>query len=289
MTHRAYVIGKPLGHSLSPHLHNAAFQACGIDGHFEAVELDEADLPSWSSSMRRPDTYGCCVTVPYKERIIQYLNEIEGDATLCGAVNTVRVEAIRGGPIRLVGTNTDTHGFRRSLRDEADTSLHGKRVVILGAGGAARAIAVVALQDGASELVVLNRHVDRAQTLLSHLAPLIGSTRVRAGQLEGTMLAGRLERADVLVQATSVGLRSWETPIDPNLISPASLVVDIVYNPAVTALLAGAQARGARILGGLGMLVYQAAVAFELWTGVQAPVTVMRAAAEAELARALGA
>jgi shikimate dehydrogenase len=281
MTRAAYVIGKPIGHSISPHMHNAAFAACSLDGRYEAVEIETSDLEAWAARMRGSDAYGFNVTVPHKEAIVRYLDDLEGDATLCGAVNTVRV--LPGEQPRLVGTNTDTLGFRRSLREEAGTSLADQHAVLLGAGGAARAIAVVALQDGAAELVIANRHVERAHDLVASLNELIGSTHVRVVKLEPAALAPVLADADVLVNATSVGLRSWDVPIRTEMISPTSLVVDIVYNPLRTALLTGAERQGARVLGGLGMLVFQAAAAFELWTGVPAPVAAMRSAAEKAL------
>jgi shikimate dehydrogenase len=286
MTRAAYVIGKPIGHSLSPHMHNAAFAACGLDCHYEAVEIEASDLGDWAARMRGSDAYGFNVTVPHKEGIVRHLDDLEGDAALCGAVNTVRVAP--GDQPRLLGTNTDTLGFRRSLHEEAGTSLEGQRVVLLGAGGAARAIAVVALQDGAAELVIANRHVERAHDLVAALSALVGSTRVCVAKLEPAALAPVLADGDIVVNATSVGLRSWDAPIRTEMISPTSLVVDIVYNPLRTALLTGAERQGARVLGGLGMLVFQAAAAFELWTGVPAPVAAMRSAAEKALPRPEG-
>src|SRR5438132_14164999 len=154
---RAYVIGYPVRHSLSPVMHNAACQALGIDATYEAAEVPPSDLESWVQQVRRPDLLGFNVTVPHKEAIVPLLDEIAGDAVLAGAVNTV---VARQG--HLVGLNTDTIGFRRLLADDAGISPHGKRIVLLGAGGAARAVTVVALQDGAASLVIANRYVERA-------------------------------------------------------------------------------------------------------------------------------
>jgi shikimate dehydrogenase len=260
-------------------MHNTAFAACGLDARYEAVELDSSHLETWVASIRDDEnTYGFNVTVPHKEAILPHLGGIEGDAELCHAVNTVRLDRTNG--IRLVGTNTDTLGFRRSLAEDADTSLRGQRVVILGAGGAARAITVVALQDGASEIVLANRHVERARELLNDLGAVAKDVPVRAVELAEGPLRTALPAATVVVNATSVGMRSQESPLDPELLPRSSLVVDIVYNPRHTALLDGARRRGAVVVEGLGMLVHQAAAAFEIWTGCPAPVRQMRDAAE---------
>jgi shikimate dehydrogenase len=278
---RAYVIGAPIRHSISPAMHNAAFTALGIEARYESLEVAPAELEAWVRSVRVAELLGFNVTVPHKEAIVPLLDEIAGDAVLAGAVNTV---VQRHG--KLVGLNTDTVGFRRLLADEAGTSLHGKRVVLLGAGGAARAIAVVALQDETANLVVANRHVERAQRLLEAVSSLSVRTAVSATGLEGVALERAIDEADIIVNATSVGLASDDVPIDPTLIRAASLVVDLIYNPPETALLGAAAARGARAVGGLGMLVHQAAAAFEAWTYVAAPVEVMRQAAAEALAAA---
>ena len=278
MTSYAYVIGNPIGHSLSPHIHNAAFAALGINAVYEAVQVLPEHLDQWISGARRPDVLGFSVTVPHKEAVASHLDAIEGDAELAGAVNCVTNSG------RLVGTNTDTLGFRRSLAEEAGTALRGQRVVLLGAGGAARAIAVVALQDGAQSLIVANRTLDRAERLLAHLQHIRGSARVAATELPGRQTTSALEEADVVVNATSVGLVPGDWPVDPAPIRAEGLVVDIIYNPQETAFLRAARERGNPVLGGLGMLVYQAAAAFHFWTGVDPPTQIMRAAAE----RALG-
>lgn len=277
MTKHAYVIGCPIGHSLSPVIHNAAFAACALDVRYEAVEVTPGELADWAREARRPDVVGFNVTVPHKEAMAPLVDALDSDAGLTGAVNTVIV-----GPM-LVGANTDAVGFRRSLAIEAGCSLRGQHVVLLGAGGAARAIALVALQDGAASLVVANRHADRAARLLHDLEAVRGASSTRAMALNDASLAEAVAGATVLVNATSVGLRSDGMPIDPALVPASGLVVDIVYNPPETALLRSASARGALTLGGLGMLVYQAAAAFKLWTGVSPPVDVMRGAAERAL------
>jgi shikimate dehydrogenase len=281
MTRSIYVIGHPIGHSLSPAMHNAALAACGIDAEYRAADVEPSGLSAWVAELRQADALGFNVTVPHKEAILPHLDEVTGDAALVGAVNTV-VKASQGSP-RLTGANTDTIGFRRSLAEEAGETLQGQRVLLLGAGGAARAITLVALQDGAAELVVANRHVERAQRLLDDLTPASTQTKRRAVGLEAPELPELIAGATVVVNATSVGLRSTEMPIDPGPMARGSLAVDIVYNPPETAFLQAAAKAGARTLPGLGMLVYQAAAAFTLWTGVEPPVGMMRAAAERAL------
>jgi shikimate dehydrogenase len=271
-------VGHPIGHSLSPAIHNAALEACGIDARYRAVDVAPADLGDWVKNIRSSEALGFNVTVPHKEAVIPFLDEIGGDALRVGAVNTVVRSSSAADQVRLTGANTDTVGFRQSLAVEADTSLRDQRVVLLGAGGAARAIALVALQDGAAELIIANRHLERAERLLQDLDARGSATATRAVSLEDAALDHALESATIVVNATSVGLRSADLPLDPGPISVKSLVVDIVYNPPETAFLTAAARRGTRTLPGLGMLIYQAAAAFELWTGVPAPLSVMHEA-----------
>lgn len=281
MTRRAFVIGHPISHSLSPAMHNAALAALGVDARYEAVDVEPQNLAGWVRAAHGRDLLGFNVTIPHKEAIMASLDAVEGDARWAGAVNTV----VPGPGQTLRGTNTDTEGFRRSLAEEAGTSVEGQNVVLLGAGGAARAIAVVALRDGAAQLTVINRHPERAEKLLSDLESLRGAARVRALSPDDPGALALVNAAAVLINATSVGMASDDMPVDASALPPRGLVVDIVYNPAETALLRAARALGARTLGGLGMLVFQAAAALELWTGLRAPVASMRAAAEHTLSQ----
>ncbi|HEY3116154.1 MAG TPA: hypothetical protein VGK54_05380, partial [Chloroflexota bacterium] len=215
---RAYVIGSPIAHSLSPAIHNAAFAALGIDASYEAVEVLPADLGDWVARIRGEGLLGFSVTIPHKERIVAYLDQVEGDAQHIGAVSAVVVS--RPGshpgtmPGALVGTSTDVPGFRRSLWEEARITLQGQRVLLVGAGGAARAIALVGLQDGAGQLWIANRHEDRAQALMADLAPRGPETATEALPLVGERIREVLRQATVVVNATSVGLRSQESPLD---------------------------------------------------------------------------
>ncbi|MBM2812757.1 MAG: Shikimate 5-dehydrogenase alpha [Chloroflexi bacterium] len=278
----AYVIGQPIAHSLSPTMHNAAFAALGIDARYEAIEIAAVDLSRWIQSIRRPDLLGFNVTVPHKEAVAREVDRLEGDAQETGAVNTVMVDRESSSGWKLIGTNTDTIGFRRSLIEEAGVSLQGQRILLLGAGGAARAIAYAALKDGAADLVVANRDETRARRLVKQLFRVNTSTQTRAIAMTDPSLAEELATATLVVNATTVGLGTDEMPVDPARIT--GMVVDIVYRPLKTAFLRAAEEHGLRVLGGLGMLVYQAAAAFELWTGATAPIDIMRNATERALA-----
>ncbi len=284
MTRRAYVIGTPIGHSLSPRIHNAGFAACGIDARYEAVDLPPEALPDWIARVRESDALGFNVTIPHKEAVAGLVDSLEGDAVLTGAVNTVIVQPGATGGSTLIGTNTDAIGFRRALAEEANLSLQDQRVLLLGAGGAARAVALVALQDGARDLTIANRSPQRADQLLRDLGSAGETTFTRVLDLASPSLPSALRRATVVINATSVGMASDAMPIDLTPLSPDSLFVDIVYNPPETASMRAARERGARALGGLGMLVYQAAAAFERWTGVPAPIPAMWLGARSALA-----
>lgn len=280
---RAYVIGSPIKHSISPAIHNAAFAATGFDARYDAIEVAPDALGDWVRSVRVTETLGFNVTLPHKVNIRRHLDAVEGDAELAGAVNAVVASGTAQG-VHLVGTNTDTVGFRRLLSDDADLRLRDQRVLLLGAGGGARAVALVALQDRATQLWVANRHPERARALLADLKAIGLETRSEALALDDPRVVPALREASIVINATSVGLAGEELPMSLEGIRANSVAVDLIYNPLQTAFLREAQRQGARPLGGLGMLVYQAAAAFERWTATEAPVQVMRAAAERALA-----
>ncbi|MBI2315763.1 MAG: saccharopine dehydrogenase NADP-binding domain-containing protein, partial [Betaproteobacteria bacterium] len=255
----------------------------GFDGRYEAVDVEPEALGAWVEKVRRAETLGFNVTIPHKETITRHLDRVEGDGQLTGAVNAVIVESDARGQVHLTGTNTDTLGFRRLLSEEEGCSLEDQRVLLLGAGGAARAVALVALQDGARELWVVNRHVERADRLIADLQQVRQGTATEAVAWHENRLEALLGSATVVINATPIGLASTEMPVDPSPVQASALVVDLIYNPLKTALLRAAAERGLTVLGGLGMLVHQAAAAFERWTEAEAPIGVMRSAAEAAL------
>ncbi len=281
MTLRLGVAGHPVGHTISPAIHQAALDALGIDARYERWDVLPAELPAWVATLRAPAVLGASVTVPHKEAIIPLLDDLELFAQRVGAVNTV-IHA-HG---RLIGANTDVAGFTRALAD-ADFAPRGAAVVLLGAGGAARAVAHALLAQGVRRLAIFNRDAARASALAASLATTssVPDGTVEAHALDAVpILAAHLAECALLVNATSVGLRPGERLLAPELIPTHALVVDLIYNPPQTLLLADAAERGARTLSGLPMLVYQAADQFERWTGRPAPLATMFAAARRALA-----
>jgi shikimate dehydrogenase len=270
-TRLAAVIGDPIRHSRSPAIFNAAFAAAGLDWAYLAFEVAGGGAGGALDAVRALGIEGLSVTMPHKSDVAGLVDERSPQAEQLGAVNCV----VRRGD-RLIGHNTDGAGFVASLRADAGFDPAERSCVVLGAGGAARAVVLALAEAGASSVVVVNRSPEKAATAAA-LAGAAGSTAPTAD------LASALAAADLVVNATSLGMDASSTPVGPEALSalPASAVVaDLVYQPAVTPLLAAASARGLPTLGGLGMLVYQAAEAFALWTGEAAPVAEMRRAAE---------
>jgi len=272
-TRVAAVIGDPIGHSRSPRILNAAFAAAGLDWVFVAFPVLEGQAPAALAAMRTFGISGLSVTMPHKTAVADRLDAqpwggLSETARRLRAVNCVVAD---GG--RLVGHNTDGTGFVASLSSDAGFSPDGRRCVVLGAGGAARALVLALAEAGAAEVAVVNRTPERA----AEAAALAGPVG-RVGSFDGPdVLVG----ADLVVNATSVGMDGRSCPVDPERLEATMLVADIVMQPLDTPLLQAAAARGAATLTGLGMLARQAAVAFELWTGQDAPIEVMVRAAEA--------
>lgn len=267
MTTRLGVIGRPIGHSLSPAMHGAAIAALGIDASYVAIDVGAEELEGW---LARCELRGFNVTLPHKERIARLVDDVEDEARAIGAVNTV----VRDGS-RWIGTNTDAEGLVRSLREER-VAIEGARIVIVGAGGAARAAAYGLGRAGAS-IVVAARRVEQADAIARDAKGW--NVDVRAAALEGEAFSG----ANVVVQATSVTLdrdagAALASALPWDRIADGATVVDLVYRPRVTAVLAEASARGFRTVDGIGMLVHQGALAFERWLGVAPSAAVMRAA-----------
>ncbi|GAB4206308.1 MAG: shikimate dehydrogenase [Roseiflexaceae bacterium] len=273
MTTITGLIGDPVAHSRSPAIHNAAFAHLGIDARYELWHTPAAELEARVATLRNPDVLGANVTLPHKRAVIPLLDRIDPQAELIGAVNTI----VRAPDGTLTGLNTDAPAFLAALREDLDYAPEGQTVVILGASGAARAAAAALLEAGAGGLVLVNRTLERAEELLGDL--LAASERdplLLALTPDDPDLAELLGSASLLVNATSLGWHGDETPLPAGQIPAGALVYDMVYRP--TRLLRDAVARGARTADGLGMLVRQAALAFEQWTGQPAPLDVMRAA-----------
>ena len=278
---RVGIFGYPLGHSISPAFQQAAFDHIGLDARYEAWETPPGALAKAVSCLRRDGYLGANVTVPHKEAVRDHMDELDPWAEAIGAVNTI--VSHEG---RLVGFNTDAHGFVEALRCEARFDARGKRVVLIGAGGAARAVAFGLAREGVASLVIANRTPARAEALAAELRDSVAE--VAALDLASSSLGERIASADLIVNATSVGMQGGpaegRSPVADGLIPPTCVVHDMVYNPEATPLLKMAKDAGAHIVGGLPMLVHQGAAAFEHWTGKDAPIDVMFSAARRALA-----
>ncbi len=267
------IIGDPVDHSLSPVMHNAAFNELGLNLVYVAFtvtanELKDAMLGAKSLGLR-----GLNVTMPHKNAVIDYLDFVDYTAEKIGAVNTILNN--RG---KLTGYNTDGSGAMIALQENG-VDIEEKKMLLLGAGGAAKAIAYKAAED-VDELVILNRTEYKAKQLAKLLSSTFDS-KITSGTLSSSVLKAELENADVLINATSVGMHPdiESSPVPSDLLHSNLCVMDIIYNPLTTKLLNDAKSVGATAISGLEMLIYQGAVAFEIWTNCPAPVEVMRDAA----------
>ena len=243
------IVLHPAGHTRSPAMHNAAYAALGIDAIYIAFDVPAARLPDAMRGVRALGLRQLSVSIPHKEQVLEHVDAVDATAARIGAANTVVLE--RG---RLLASNTDWLGAVRAL--ERERSLAGARAVVLGAGGTARAVVFGLIERGA-EVHVLNRTPARAETLAADLGA------AAAGPLEALAVTPH----DVLVNATSVGLSEDVSPVDPEALSPDSVVLDAVYAPERTRLLREAERRGARTISGRWMLVHQAAAQLEAWAG----------------------
>ncbi|MEE9519189.1 MAG: shikimate dehydrogenase [bacterium] len=276
---RMLIIGHPLGHTLSPLMHNTAFQELGLPYYYEAEDVPPDGLAEAVGRFRAEGVVGLSVTIPHKEAILPFLDEVDEEVERLGAANTVVL--VEG---RFVGTNTDGIGFMRSLKEDGGYDPEGRSAVVLGAGGAARAVAAHLALSGADSVVIANRTLSRAERLATDLARAVGRQCFEPLPLEATATAEAIRQADCLINATSVGMAGdRRLPVPAALIEPHLVVCDIVYRPLVTPLLEAALARGASIINGLGMLVYQGAEAFRRWTGQEMPIDIVRSTLEAAL------
>jgi shikimate dehydrogenase len=282
MTKHVGVIGHPLKQSLSPAFQQAAFDHLGLDVRYEAWPTPADRLAETVAGLRAPDRLGANVTIPHKEAVLLLLDEIDELARRVGAVNTI---VNRDG--RLHGHNTDVGGFLRALREDAGFDPAGARVLVAGAGGAARAVAVALIEAGAGSVTFINPPFPLAARLVEDLTPHAGRTSLHALPDIYPSWVSAAMGCRLLINCTPVGMAGTqeekESPVPSEVIPPSALVFDLVYHPMKTRLMAAAQKRGASVLGGLPMLVYQGAESFRLWTGIEAPLDVMFKAARAAL------
>lgn len=269
------VLGYPVGHSLSPVMHNKAFETMQLDYCYLPLPVQPEDLVKGVDGLRALGFAGFNVTIPHKETMVELLDEVDQEALVTGAVNTV---ANRNG--RLSGFNTDGRGFLRSVSELWNLSPAGCDAVILGAGGSARAIGAALAAGGAAGVTIANRHPERAQKLAQELGKHF-SCRFVGTDLEAGVLDWALEKSSLVVQTTPRGMYPKvedEPIIDTSRLFKHNFVYDIIFNPWETQFLKGANNQGCQTANGLGMLLHQGALALELWTGRPAPVEVMREA-----------
>lgn len=266
------LIGDPVEHTMSPVMHNTAFHKLGLDYLYIPFRVSAEALPQAVDGLRALNVRGFNVTIPHKVSVMPLLDELDPLAERIGAVNTVVND---DGKLR--GYNTDTAGFLRALL-ECGVKPEGKKVVVLGAGGASRAISYILAENGA-QLTILNRklELDWAEDIAKLIRDILGK-EVKVLELLPDYLSNALKGADLLVNATSVGMspNSEVSPVTAGLLNDKLAVFDVIYNPIKTLLLKEADEAGARTMGGIDMLAWQGALSFEKWTGRKAPVDLMR-------------
>jgi shikimate dehydrogenase len=277
------LIGYPLKHSISPYFQQAALDYYRLDIRYEAWETGSAQLQDIVNDLRKPHNVGANVTAPHKGAVLPLLDEVDDLASSIGAINTIVKKNDK-----LLGFNTDAYGFIEALDKEGHFDPTGKRVVILGAGGVARAVGFVLVQKKVASLAITDGIFERASALAENLVRHIkraspsskdSESDATAFQWQGLSSAKIFDNCDLIVHCTTIGMKhssqEEQSPLSLEVIPRNVLVYDLVYNPRLTPLLRLAQKAGANILGGLPMLVYQGAASFKLWTGKEAPVDIM--------------
>jgi len=265
------IFGYPIEHSLSPLMHNAAFKALGLDYVYVAVKVAPEDLAAAIKAIRALDLAGVNITTPHKEAVIPLLDDLSPEAKSIGAVNTIMN---CGG--RLIGDNTDGKGFIKSLVEDNKIKLKGKKVVLVGAGGAGRSIGVSLLKNSIQALYLYDIAEHKRNSLAVDLRSISPANKVKT--IDQAELPQAIKEANILINATPIGMRSTDpSVVDPMLLTKNLFVYDIIYN-CETALLKAAKRKKIKCANGMGMLVNQGAISFELWTGKKAPTAVMRKA-----------
>ena len=269
------IFGYPISHTLSPAMHNAVIKALGLDMVYLPFEVKPSNLKEAINGIKSLGIIGVNITIPHKESVIRFLDDISEEARLVGAVNTI-VNKDR----KLVGYNTDGSGYMASLKEELGFNPKSKRIIIIGAGGAARGILAALATQKPKSITVANRTLSRAVSLIKTFKGKFRDTRFEAIDLDNNMLKMSFNSVDLLINTTSVGMKqSKALKIPLETLPKIAIVSDIIYNPLETLLLKKAKKLGLTTHGGLGMLVHQGARSFKLWTGMDAPMNVMRKAA----------
>ncbi len=264
------IIGNPVKHSLSPAMHNAAFKKLKLPYQYHKTKLTPSQLESFFSKLKNSDYAGLNITIPYKEAVIPFLDQLSAEAELIGAVNTIQAK-----DNKLIGYNTDGAGYLQSLLKEKKWKTKNKKIVLLGAGGAARGILVALCLGGAQEVIIVNRREEKTKRLLQEFKKKFPKVKMLAGSLQ--KLPHHFRNTDIFINTTSGGMKGNELPTLPlDALPRKAIVSDIVYKPRRTKLLKHAQKLKLKTHEGLGMLLYQGALAFEIWTGEKAPLQVMK-------------
>jgi shikimate dehydrogenase len=271
MTKRIVLIGHPVAHSLSGAMHQAAFDALGMDAHYELWDRAPIQLAEAIGELRGDDFLGANVTIPHKERVVALVERLTEEAHATGAVNTITKEGKK-----LVGHNTDVAGFKFALDALVGRQKMPRSAVVLGAGGGARAVIHGLIREGFQRVIVFNRHLHRAEGLVRHFGRSASHMELRAMPWHESIIESELAKTKVLINATSIGLTDDVSPIPAEIIPADLLVLDLIY--ARTRLLRDAQAAGCAVSDGEQMLLHQGAAAFELWIGKPAPLEIMQTA-----------
>lgn len=265
------IIGWPVKHSLSPIMHNAAFEHLGLDFCYIPFAVKEDHVEKAIKGITALNISGLNVTIPHKESLIPFLSETSEEVKMIGAVNTIKIM-----DNRLIGYNTDGPGFIASLK-EAGINIKDHSLLILGAGGAAKAVVFQSVIEGAREIIISNRTVQKAITMKKQIEKHYPSAKIKTTGIGYDELKDIIDRVDIIVNATSVGLKSGDpSPIPKELINKRMFVCDLIYNPPETSLIKYAKASGCKFMNGVGMLLHQGVIAFKIFTGSEAPVEVMR-------------
>jgi len=286
------IFGHPLSHTLSPAMHEAAFHSLGINANYIVLELVPDAFKKLMKRSSKLSLSGFNVTVPYKETVMNYLASVRPEARAIGAVNTVFKEGKRW-----VGTNTDMEGFLMALMKDGGFRPSGKKAVVLGAGGAARAVVYGLSREGVREILIADCFPEKARTIANDMQEIFRRIKYRAVAAGTSEVKEALQKADVIINATPVGLKPQDPRVLPESWVPRArskggiqgrdskkadsgpkFFMDLIYNPAMTPFLKTARKKGHKTLNGLGMLLYQGARALEHWTGRKAPTDVMRRA-----------
>ncbi|MGI6584549.1 MAG: shikimate dehydrogenase [Lutisporaceae bacterium] len=267
------LLGYPIKHSKSPMIHNTAFEALNLDHVYLAFEVEDGHLAEALAAMKALNAIGFNVTMPHKHKVVQLLDEVSEEVKIIGSVNTVKNE--KG---KLIGYNTDGMGFIKALQEDG-VDFRDKKIVIAGAGGAARAIAVQLILEGAGEVVMVNRTLSTAEEIVNTIKSSIPSCKARALEMNEAVIKAEAADAAVLVNCTSLGMKETmdqSIVATPDVLHSGLFVADIIYDPPKTRLMSIAEEAGCRTMNGLGMLIWQGAIAFKIWTGQDMPVDLIK-------------